>query len=238
MALVLVQPETVLRWHRDWLRRRWTRRSTPRPVGRPPAEPEIRSVVREMEAANPLWGAPRIHGELRTLGIDVSERTVSRLLKRQPHSPSQTWRTFLTNHLASAAAMDFFTVPTLTGRILFVHENRRAGNLMQRDQLTRNARDADSAADSPERSLARRVLRTVTMGCWRARRRPTVPPTASIGRPRRTPAVAPTRHAPPARGSLVMRVRIGAARGRCQSAYRDGSFGHSQISSLSTPTRI
>jgi putative transposase len=77
-----------------------------------------------------LWGAPRIHGELRTLGVDVSEHTVSRLLQRRSRPPSQTWRTFLTNHLASAASMDFFTVPTLTGRMLFVlvilsHQRRR-----------------------------------------------------------------------------------------------------------------
>jgi putative transposase len=83
-----------------------------------------------MAIANPLWGAPRIHGELRTLGLDVSERTVSRLLERLSRPPSQTWRTFLTNHLASAASIDFFTVPTLTGRVLFVlvvlsHQLRR-----------------------------------------------------------------------------------------------------------------
>jgi putative transposase len=83
-----------------------------------------------MAIANPLWGAPRIHGELRTLGHDVSERTVSRLLERLSHPPSQTWRPFLTNHLASAASIDFFTVPTLTGRVLFVlvvlsHQRRR-----------------------------------------------------------------------------------------------------------------
>ena len=129
-ALVLVQPDTVVRWHRDWLRRRWTRRSKPRSDGRPPIDQQIRALVREMATANPLWGAPRIHGELRTLGVDVSERTVSRLLGRCPRPPSQTWRTFLTNHLASAASMDFFTVPTLTGRVLFVlvllsHQRRR-----------------------------------------------------------------------------------------------------------------
>ena len=129
-AVVLVQPDTVVRWHRDWLRRRWTRRSRPRPDGRPPIDQQIRVLVREMATANPLWGAPRIHGELRTLGVDVSERTVSRLLKRHPRPPSQTWRTFLTNHLASAASIDFFTVPTLTGRVLFVlvvlsHHRRR-----------------------------------------------------------------------------------------------------------------
>lgn len=129
-AVVLVRPDTVVRWHRDWLRRRWTRRSTPRAKGRPPVTREIRALVREMATANPLWGAPRIHGELRTLGVEVSERTVSRLLKRRARPPSQTWRTFLTNHIPSAASMDFFTVPTLTGRVLFVlvvmsHARRR-----------------------------------------------------------------------------------------------------------------
>ena len=129
-AVVIVRPDTVVGWHRDWLRRRWTRRSRPRPNGRPPVTREIRALVREMATANPLWGAPRIHGELRTLGVDISERTVSRLLKRCPRPPSQTWRTFLTNHIASAASMDFFTVPTLTGRVLFVcvvlsHHRRR-----------------------------------------------------------------------------------------------------------------
>ena len=133
-ALVVVQPDTVVRWHRDWLRRRWTRRSKGRPGGRPPLDQRIRVLVRDMAAANPLWGAPRIHGELRTLGVDVSERTVSRLLGRSPRPSSQTWKTFLTNHLASAASMDFFTVPTLTGRVLFVlivlaHHRRRIVHL-------------------------------------------------------------------------------------------------------------
>jgi putative transposase len=119
-ALIVVQPDTVIRWHRDWLRRRWTRRSQQRQHGRPQIDQQIRTLVRDMATANPLWGAPRIHGELRTLGVDVSERTVSRLLKSRTRRPSQTWRTFLTNHLTSAAAMDFFTVSTLTGRVLFV----------------------------------------------------------------------------------------------------------------------
>jgi hypothetical protein len=77
-------------------------------------------LVAEMAAANPLWGARRIHGELRKLGIVVSERTVSRLLRRRGRPPSQTWRTFVVNHVASLASMDFFAVPTLTGRVLFV----------------------------------------------------------------------------------------------------------------------
>jgi putative transposase len=129
-TIILVRPETVVGWHRTWLRRRWIRRAITRANGRPPVSRDIRALVREMATANPLWGAPRIHGELRTLGVDVSERTVSRLLTRLTRPPSQTWRTFLTNHLASAASMDFFTVPTLTGRVLFVvlvfsHHRRR-----------------------------------------------------------------------------------------------------------------
>src|SRR5262245_12647967 len=119
-ALRVVQPDTVVRWHRDWLRRRWTRRSRQRHSGRPPIDQQIRTLVCEMATANPLWGAPRIHGELQTLGVHVSERTVSRLLKPHTRRSPQTWKTFLRNHLASAASMDFFTVPTLTGRVLFV----------------------------------------------------------------------------------------------------------------------
>ena len=82
--------------------------------------PAIRRLVNQMGIANPLWGAPRIHGELGKLGIDVSERTVSRLLRRRRRPPSQMWHTFLTNHLTSLVSLDFFTVPTLTGRVLFV----------------------------------------------------------------------------------------------------------------------
>jgi hypothetical protein len=84
----------------------------------------------KIAAANPLWGAPRIHGELGKFGIEVSERTVSRLVRRPRCPPSQTWRTFLTNHVPALGSMDFFTVPTVTGRILFVfvvllHHRRR-----------------------------------------------------------------------------------------------------------------
>ena len=114
-ALVVVRPDTVVRWHRQWLRHRWTRRP-----GRPSTNAAIRWLVGTMAAANPLWGAPRIHGELFKLGLTLSERTVSRLLRRPRRPPSQTWRTFLTNHVATLVSMDFFTVPTLTGRVLFV----------------------------------------------------------------------------------------------------------------------
>jgi putative transposase len=129
-ALIIVQPDTVVRWHRQWLRRRWTRLSQRRRPGRPSTSSSIRALVSTMTTANPLWGAPRIHGELAKLGITVSERTVSRLLRRPRRPPSQTWRTFLANHVATLVSMDFFTVPTLTGCVLFVlvllsHQRRR-----------------------------------------------------------------------------------------------------------------
>ena len=111
------------------LRVYWTRRSRPR-GGRPQALASVRRLTREMARANPLWGAPRIHGELLKLGFDVSERTISRLMPHRRSRPSQTWRTFLENHFGSTIAIDFFAVPTLTCRILFVfiilaHDRRR-----------------------------------------------------------------------------------------------------------------
>ena len=82
---------------------------------------DIRALIRQMHAANPLWGAPRIHGELRKLGIEIAQTTVAKYLGRRPGKPpSQTWRTFLTNHVSQLASCDFFTVPTATYRVLFV----------------------------------------------------------------------------------------------------------------------
>jgi hypothetical protein len=107
------------RWHRRGFAWYWTRRSRPK-GGRPQVDADVRRLTREMARANPLWGAPRIHGELLKLGFDVSERTISRLMPRRRTPPSQTWRTFLENHLGSTVAIDFFSVPTLTCRILFV----------------------------------------------------------------------------------------------------------------------
>jgi transposase InsO family protein len=118
-ALVIVRPATVIAWHRRGFAWYWTRRSRPK-GGRPPLDADMRRLIREMARANPLWGAPRIHGELLKLGFEVSERTISRLMPRRRMPPSQTWRTFLENHLGSTVAIDFFTVPTLTCRILFV----------------------------------------------------------------------------------------------------------------------
>ena len=133
-ALLIVQPDTVVRWYRQWLRRRWMQRSRQKRPDRPRTDVAIRILVAKMLSANPLWGAPRIHGELQRLGVDISERTVSRLVSRRQRPPSQTWRTFLANHLSAIVSTDFFTVPTLTGRILFVlvvlaHQRRRVGHL-------------------------------------------------------------------------------------------------------------
>ena len=128
-ALAIVQPATVIRWHRKGfaLYWRWTSRKR---GGRPRTDAAIRTLIREMARDNVGWGAPRIHGELRKLGFVVSEATVSRLMPRRFQPPSQTWNTFLANHLPRAAAIDFFVVPTATFRALYVfvvlaHERRR-----------------------------------------------------------------------------------------------------------------
>jgi transposase InsO family protein len=129
-ALVIVSPNTVLRWQRRRFREYWTRLSGRPPAGRRPISRQIRALVVRMAQANPLWGAPRIHGELKKLGIEVAERTVSRLLPKRRTPPSQTWRTFLANHVRDLVSIDFFTVPTAGWRVLFVlvvlaHHRRR-----------------------------------------------------------------------------------------------------------------
>jgi putative transposase len=117
-ALVIVRAETVVAWHRQGFRLFWSRISR-RKRGRPEVRPPIRALILKMAAANPL-GAPRIQGELLKLGIPISERTVSRLLRRKRRLPSQTWKAFLANHLEHLVSIDFLTVPTATFRVLFV----------------------------------------------------------------------------------------------------------------------
>ncbi len=118
-SLVIVKPDTVVRWHRKGFKLFWKFKSEG--PGRPRADREIRKLVRKMAKANSSWGAPRIHGELLRLGFEVSERTVSSMMPRRPPNskPSQTWRTFLKNH-SRKCSIDFFTVPTAAFRILFV----------------------------------------------------------------------------------------------------------------------
>ena len=117
----LVQPATVVGWHRQGFRRYWTWKSRRR-LSRPAISADLRDLIRRMSYANPLWGAPRIHGELLKLGLMVSQATVSKHMVRPPRSPSpsQGWRTFLKNHAADLTALDFFTVPSATFRVLFV----------------------------------------------------------------------------------------------------------------------
>ncbi len=128
--LVIVTPDTVLRWQRRRFCEYWAKLSGCSTRGRPPVNAEIKALVRRMATANPLWGAPRIHAELRKLGLEVAERTVSRLLPKRHTPPSQTWRTFLANHVRDLVSLDFFTVPTAGFRVLFVlvvlaHHRRR-----------------------------------------------------------------------------------------------------------------
>ena len=117
-ALAIVRPETVVRWHRAGLRLYWRWKSRRR-SGRPAVSAEIRQLIREMSIANPLWGAPRIHGELLKLGIDVGQTSVAKYMARRSGPPSQGWKTFLRNHGDGIAAMDLFVVPTVSFRLLY-----------------------------------------------------------------------------------------------------------------------
>src|SRR5262249_23243197 len=119
-TLSLVTPETVIRWQRAGFKLVWNRKSRRKGLDRPPVSREVRALIRRMSDANPLWGAPRIHGELQKLGIDISQAAVSKYMVRHRRPPSQTWRTFLDNHLRSLVSGDFFTVPTVTFKVLFV----------------------------------------------------------------------------------------------------------------------
>ena len=117
-ALKIVRPETVIRWHRAGFRAYWRWKSRPR-GGRPKTLLEVRQLIRKMSLANPLWGAPRIHGELLKLGIDVGQTTVAKYMARGRRPPSQGWKTFLHNHAAGIASMDLFVVPTISFRLLY-----------------------------------------------------------------------------------------------------------------------
>jgi transposase InsO family protein len=128
-ALMLVQPATVVKWHRAGFRYYWRRKSR-RSSGRPKLDPALRKLIRDMWNANPTWGKRRIQAELAKLGITVSDSTVARYKPRPRTPPSQTWKTFLDNHLRDIVAIDFLTVPTATFRVLYVlvimsHDRRR-----------------------------------------------------------------------------------------------------------------
>jgi transposase InsO family protein len=121
-ALVVVQPQTVICWHQQGFRLWWHWTSRAKRRGRPPLAKDIQTLIGRMARENPNWGAPRIQAELRLLGHKVAEATIAKYMRRPRHRkpPSQTWRTFLTNHVDTLAAMDFFVVPTVTFRLLYV----------------------------------------------------------------------------------------------------------------------
>jgi putative transposase len=120
-ALLIVKPGTVVRWHRKGFRLYWRLRSRSKLVGRPLTAFDIRTAIHTMASENHTWGAPRIHGELLKLGLEISERTVSRYLSRSHRNgrAAQLWRTFLKNHREAIVGMDFFTVITANFRILY-----------------------------------------------------------------------------------------------------------------------
>ncbi len=118
-ALVIVRPATVIRWHRAGFRAYWRWKSRRR-GGRPRVHSELRMFIRQISLDNPLWGAPRIHGELLKLGYEVAQSTVAKYMIRRRGRPGQDWRTFLRNHAPDAAAIDLFVVPTLGFKLLYV----------------------------------------------------------------------------------------------------------------------
>ena len=139
-AVTIIQPKAVIRWHRAGFRLYWRWKSRSR-GGWPKIPGEIRRLIREMSLANRLWGAPRIHGELLKLGIEVAQSTVAKYMARRGRGRSQTWQTFLHNHAAGIGAMDFLIVPTVGFRLLFVlvilrHERRRLISLSVTDHPT------------------------------------------------------------------------------------------------------
>lgn len=118
-AMAIVKPATIIGWHRAGFRAFWRWKSRA-PAGRPKIDQELRTLIRQMCRENPLWGAPRIHGELLMLGFSVAQSTVSKYMVRRPRGSSQGWKTFIQNHLAGAAAIDLLVVPTITFERLYV----------------------------------------------------------------------------------------------------------------------
>jgi putative transposase len=129
-VLVIVKPETVIGWHRQGFRLFWTWKIRRGRTGRPAVPLDVRDLIRRMSRENPTWGAPRIHGELLKLGIEIGETSVGKYMVRRRKPPSQTWRVFLESHVQSLVSVDFFTVPTIRFQVLYVflvlaHDRRR-----------------------------------------------------------------------------------------------------------------
>jgi len=129
-VMVLVKPATVIQWHRAGFRLYWRWRSRPRRLGRPRVDSQVRDLIRQMSQANPLWGAPRIHGELLKLGIRIGQTAVAKYMARRPRPPSPSWRTFLQQQVEAIAAIDMFIVVSATFQLLYVvivlkHDRRK-----------------------------------------------------------------------------------------------------------------
>src|SRR6201981_3766720 len=117
-AITIIRPETLLRWHRAGFRRYWRWKSRAH-GGRPQIDADLRALIRRMSVDNPLWGAPRIHGELLKLGFEVSQSSIAKYMIKRHGPPSQPWRTFLGNHAPDIAAMDLFVAPTIGFNLLY-----------------------------------------------------------------------------------------------------------------------
>lgn len=178
-ALVIVRPETVVAWHRKGFRLFWSWISRRKRSGRPEVSPAIRALILKMAAASPLWGAPRLHGELLKLGIQISERTVSRLLPRRRRPPAQTWKAFLDNHLNQLVSIDFFAVPTATFKVLFVlvvlaHRRRQLIHFNVTEHPTAAWTAQQILQAFPEETAPRYLIRDrdrIYGGCFRNRLR-------------------------------------------------------------------
>src|SRR3954451_13240857 len=141
-ALHILRPETLVRWHRAGFRGYWRWKSR-KSGGRPQIDTELRALIREMSRDNPLWGAPRIHGELLKLGFEVAQSTVAKYMMRRHGPRGQGWWTFMRNHAPEIAAMDLFVVPTLAFNVLYGLLILR----IERRELARRHAYPDTTAD-------------------------------------------------------------------------------------------
>jgi transposase InsO family protein len=163
-ALVIVKPETVIKWHRQGFKMYWRWKSRTRNSGHPKLDEEIRDLIRRISDENPLWGVPRIQSELHLLGYDVAASTVAKYRIRGRKPPSQTWRTFLDNHVDQIAAVDFFTVPTISFRELFCflvlrHDRRKVVHFNVTEHPTAFWTGQQIVEAFPENSALRYLLR-------------------------------------------------------------------------------
>ena len=179
-VVAIVQPETVIRWQRTGLQAVLDLEEPParaRPPGRRPGRPRAHP---HHGSRQPLWGAPRIHGELQKLGLEISQATVSKYLVRRRTPPSQTWRTFLDNHIGSLVSVDFFTVPTILFKVLFVfvvlaHNRRRVVHVNVTDAPPLGGRPSNSwrrSRGTPPRATSCATAMRFTGPCSRAKSSP------------------------------------------------------------------